>query len=142
MRDIEYRGKTVKNKKWVFGYYSKLAVPSGKTLRNTYNISTGSARKDGNKWIFETIDVYPNTVGQCTGFTDITNTKWYQHDIIGEKVPEYVIDYDSSKAMFNAFYINPDGTYDDAYEGDLSMLLKGCKVFGNIHDNPELLQRD
>jgi hypothetical protein len=91
-------------------------------------------------------DYYDNPnieIMQCTGLESLNGKgkEIYRLDILSNsrKTANFIVDWDDRKAMFNGFYLNGDGTWDDAYEGNLSM-LQDLEVIGNFFENPELLK--
>lgn len=121
MRKILFRGKTVKEQ-WAYGLLAHIG--------NAWYISNKAG-------VATAYEVIPSTVGQFTGLKDKNGTKIFEGDIVrvfdvwcgGVKK---VVWWESEAS----FKLSKDGkTYlclDTAIE-------KGCKVIGNIHDNPELL---
>lgn len=74
-REIIFRGKCIRDSKWVYGWYFE-RVEQGTHHRgqiNHYIILT----KDGEEY-----EVDPNTVGECSGLTDKNGNMIYEHDII------------------------------------------------------------
>lgn len=130
MREILYKGKP-KNEliDWVYGYYFYSELTCKHCIM-------GESKDYG----YNCIEVIPETVGQYTGLKDKNGTKIFEGDIIrvfdvwcgGVKK---VVWWESEAS----FKLSKDGkTYlclDTAIE-------KGCKVIGNIHDNPELLNAE
>ena len=121
MREILFRGKQVGNDKWVEGGY--------------YENNTG-------KYIISPALVahlvIPETVGQFTGLTDCNGVKIFEGDIISynDWYGEWsgVVKYDSDDAKFIVRLTDNDiADFGDLCCGD-------CKVYGNVHDNPELLE--
>ena len=125
MREILFRGK-IGRCEWIYGCFVK--------KRGIVNIF-----KNGILY-----EVAPETVGQFTGLTDKNGVKIFEGDIlkIGENLKGDVIfidensqDYgDEIHAAFHCKIHKHNKTIPiDSY------LLNNCKVIGNIHDNPELL---
>ena len=80
--------------------------------------------------------VIPETVGQYTGLTDKNGMKIFEGDILTiENEGVYAaIKYNESNA---AFYVE-----DEDHEDYLGEAWEtGVVIIGNIHDNPELLQK-
>lgn len=121
MREIEFRGKLKLNKQWLFGGY----LPPDRL---------GGFYEDGKLW---TAEVYPETIGQFTGFKDIDGKKIFEGDIVR-------IATNSSLILRVAW---GDGKYElKRPDGHIStepcdsFFAKNWEVIGNIHDNPELLE--
>jgi len=122
MRQIEFRGKTKKTGKWVYGDLVHNAFDSGKIIE--VGIQSESCYPD---------EVIPETVGQFTGRLDKNNTTIWEGDIcktynIGES-PANLID----TVVFE------DGSFLFKNDYKLSVELRGFKtdyieVIGNIHD--------
>ena len=85
-----------------------------------------------------------NTICQCTGFSDEDRKKIFEGDIVG------FIDCTSTENGYSEQYRRGQVTWDketasfqvterlsaESYE----VLDRGCKVLGNIFDNPELME--
>ena len=130
MREIKYRGLT-KEGKLVKGYY----VKSGMGQDYIY------IGKEGNPiWDIDGcyIQVIPETVGQYTGLNDKNEQEGYRSDIVSFGVtrrPQYLVEWCVCNACFQLRSI-------DAREEVLhiSNIVVG-KVIGNIHQNPELMEK-
>lgn len=93
--------------------------------------------KDGTYDILDDEFVFLPYIGR----KDEDNNFVYKHDIVDTDEGRFVIDWDERKCMFNCFYPNGDGTWDDAYEGNIDM-HKGLIKRGNIYENINLINED
>lgn len=149
MREILFKGKSLKDSEWTEGYYCRYGW-TGK--EKDYIIPDYASALWG-------VEVESNTVGQFTGLTDKNGTKIFEGDIvrIGRYFnnnfyteDNYVCKYDTNTASFKFYYIVPKDIADVnkyAILGDgatLSDMRCGftIEVIGNIYDNPELLQEN
>lgn len=132
-RTIKFRGKSLYNDEWVYGY---LLERSGKT--EIYN-----GNPDGSLfWA----NVYPQTVGQFTGLHDAKGREIYEGDIVtwltgrdGKGFMEIGrVEWRSDEGCY--IVINRFLTRDNReIVQSLIRCTRDIKVRGNIHDNPELL---
>lgn len=123
MREIEFRGKRKDNGEWVYGnlvidedkYYICLQV-NDHIKRDDYEVYM--------------IEVDPETVGQYTGRKDIKGNKIYTDDIVksGEEIGLVVFDKE-----YLGYFVN--------FEEQEPLYDVYIEKIGNIHDNPELLER-
>lgn len=127
MREIKFRGKSLKTGRWVYG-----SLISCDKYTDIW-----TANEDGN---VARDEVDPETVGQFTGLYDKDGEEIYEGDIVqfGQTILnvvefrhgafgyEYCVDFHSYCGNTN-FCFNPRNT-DHRH-----------KVVGNIHDNPELI---
>ena len=144
MRDILFRGKREDNGEWIEG----IPFPDdnwGITICR-YN------QMDGN---IEENDVDPSSVGRSTALVDANGTTIFEGDIIGVKHPEqkeifpcvpcivkygeYEDEYGVPDCRYLGFYLEVNKLCCSI----LNPLSYGMEyvVIGNIHDNPELLER-
>ena len=134
MREILFRGKQIDNGEWVEG---NLFVSD--TDGRTHILI-------GNRIITIEWEVGPSTVGQFTGLTDKNGKRIFEGDIVrfaerwigGEDVSivEQVV-FDEGGFCTNRYFLNNwlrNGIYGITK-------LEGIEVIGNIHDNPELLEK-
>lgn len=143
MREIKFRGKSLKTDRWVYGYYVHLEDTFRK--RETHRLYTGMADSmhDGEGYDFgeDYEDVSPSTIGQYTGLKDANGKEIYEGDIVRyrltderyKKNPRFtnlIIHYDGSQARFEAGNIYWD-----------TLRSNKVAVIGNIHDNPELIEK-
>ena len=80
MREIKFRAKTLKEGKWIYGFYAHF-VDSFRG-RETHRIFSGMADSDPEDFFpdFDTID--PATLGCFTGVRDINGIDIYEGDIV------------------------------------------------------------
>ena len=126
MREILFRGKILGLTDWSYGYYAK----SGENhfvLLDTDNEDNYSI-------------VDPETVGQYTGVRDKNGKRIFEGDIIEvdriydtpqPRPRRFTVEWEESSGFF------PLTIWDG---GDYFINTNYCKVIGNIHDNPELLE--
>jgi hypothetical protein len=134
MRAIEFRGKRKDTGGWVYGYL--YCIPFGyENPRNGYNFIVECAPK---KLLPDPDDfrlVYPDTVGEYTGLKDSNGVKIFEGDIVG--LPDHE-DWNVLICWDGGFKVR----YQDGSENWISELTDpgDIMLFGNIHDNPELLK--
>ena len=129
MRQIKFRGKSLKNKKWVYGDLMR-NICATRIVRYKETDNESVQRAD---WDY--IEVDDSTVGQFTGLTDCNGKEIYEGDIVKDEIDAvYEICWYDDLASFIAemvcnekpFMITDIGT-------------KNITLIGNIHDNPELI---
>ncbi|ELG8809570.1 hypothetical protein ROL36_001597 [Listeria monocytogenes] len=126
MRGIEFRGKIVGAEGFVFG---KLLAP----------LASGNAyiAYDVNEvrsfvYISRSEKVDPETVGQYTGLKDKYGKKIFEGDICWEEHNECygVVKFEEGKFLY---------VWENIAE-DLWEVAASIEIYGNIHENPELLE--
>ena len=124
MREILFRGKRTKTGEWVEGLLFHHCEKAS---------SIWSGKLDKAVW------VNPETVGQFTGRIDKNGKKVFEHDIlqICDGVSRGIVQWWENDQCYvletkEGWHIDDFGNYGrpEYYE-----------VIGNIHDNPELLER-
>jgi hypothetical protein len=125
-----FRGKRTDTIEWVKG---DLLHGVGDNVNDMYIVSNG---------IY--YDVFPETVGRCAEITDINNIEVFEDDIVvliddvkkTFDVSDGIVKYGRGGFYIHEFSLlnslNALATYD--------WILRG-RVIGNIHDNPELLDK-
>ena len=136
MREILFRGKRVDNGEWV----------QGDLLQNLDCLKIREQEKDI-QHIAKSFVILPETIGQYTGI-NVGADKLFEGDII-EWVEDYDDNWGDSKTYIgrslviwdndNSCWAAKTDTYIQFFN-DFSW--DRCYVIGNIHDNPELLQKD
>ena len=141
MREILFRGKRTDNGEWVEGF---IVTSRENTYPNGFEMITvdGINYDELDNYIpdFISYAVDPSTVGQYTGLKDKNGKRIFEWDIVNtdkfsEPNKQYIIKYD---LQFGAF-IGQDryNVYFVTFDGDSGEF----EVIGNIHDNPELLEK-
>lgn len=135
MREILFRGKTIKQNK---------GVTTEKTIKENMwvygNLTIGEIEGYKADMISNKKEIYyinPETIGQYTGLTDKNGTEIFEGDIMpvwenGEKYL-YKVVYCGDCFML-AMLDSEQGSYPLSIKHDIS------EVIGNIYDNPELLE--
>ena len=121
-REILFRGKRVKDGKWVEGLLTKDIKGHIRIQYNPRNFS---------------VVVNPETVGQFTGMTDKNGTKIFEGDIVKEK-------HKVHERIYSIFWRN-DCFSMSAQTKHISYYLdeivsSHCEVIGNVFENKELLK--
>lgn len=124
MRTIEFRGKRLDNRVWIYG--SLIVYTNLEGNRNTYIVDDS-----GN--IYE---VDPTTVGQYTGLKDNTSQKIFEGDVLRM--------YDNKRYSFTCIYRQSHSAFlgqcNETRLGLANVTERVSKeIIGNVHDNPELL---
>ena len=150
MREILFRGKRLQGGEWVEGYFVKSDInkrerESGKaTLIFTPDCDTFIMVPE----CHNSFMVVSDTVGQYTGLKDKNGKRIFEGDIVvfsrgrnlpNSACPPALIKYHQGDCAYRRF---PLGRC--VHRGGGGRLIQpdmmvSCEVFGNIHDNPELL---
>ena len=132
MREILFRGKRTINGDWVYGDF--VHGNERKSLRDSIFVYDSKTQS------FNDYKINPSTLGQYTGLTDKNGKRIFEGDIVktdkfSEPNKQYIIKYD---LQFGAF-IGQDryNVYFVTFDGDSGEF----EVIGNIHDNPDLLEK-
>lgn len=128
MREIKFRGKSLLNGKWIYGYLHD--AECGDNLMIQRNDLGSYGVKD-------------ETVGQYTGLKDRNGKEIYEGDILAtdERVIGYVVG-GVRGYCYDVNYINhPKGEKRwTLYETVTTDYPNKLAVVGNVFDNPELLK--
>lgn len=141
MREIKFRGKSLDNNEWVFGYYAHHEdVLRHREIHGIYS-DYADSMPDNDSYSFypDFIAVNPETVGQFTGLHDKNGKEIYEGDIVSVRTSD-------DRFTKNPTYKLGVVKYDDEYYGRWKVscyyrfIHEKMKVIGNIHDSPELLK--
>ena len=159
MRQIKFRGQRIDNGEWVYGYLYQLPLPSGV---GCMILTTDNYHEDNSiepeyhlaftLWV-DLFPVKPETVGQLIYLQDKKGLEIYEGDILFVEFADksggkQLVGWNEEAASWG---IMNRYEYQALKEGDewpefknytLLAFLKHaiiCKVVGNIHDNPELV---
>lgn len=123
MRTIKFRSQRQYDGKWVYGDLEN--SPIGKFCRiHEY--------KDNGYYKGE-VDVDPDTVGQFTGLTDKNGKEVYEGDIVRYRPNNKVYQVVFKDGIFWGEGNNGCGC--------AAHFFPACEIIGNIHDNPELIEK-
>jgi uncharacterized phage protein (TIGR01671 family) len=134
MREILFRGKS-KDGEWHYGMLATNLLSNGDIRYSIYKFPEPNDLREG---INCYCGVIPETIGQYTGLKGYNGKKIFEGDIlrIGTCSQAFCVEWDEDKAMFQVF-----SQYSEYVEAQFDE-IKGCiEVVGNIHDNPELLNK-
>ena len=139
MREVLFRGKEVADGKWIEGFYSA----------EEYNPYSGEVEHIPRIQIIGkcvSLGVIPETVGQYTGLTDKNGVRIFEGDLVryaerrlgGEDVSvAFPVTFDEGGFCAHHYFLN--NWLRNGLGGNTK--LEDIEVIGNIHDNPELLQK-
>lgn len=137
MITIKFRGKTIDEEKWVYGFYVHLLEPIKQ--KETDLIYTGFAETDVNDFFPDYYKIDPKSVGQYIGLIDKKENLIYEGDILRIN--------DDESGVIEVRFVR--GVFAFLWNGDLDEELpinaptyEWAEIIGNIHDNPELLKGD
>ena len=137
-----FRAKRIENGEWVEGYY--IYYPHGYYAEGEIeHILIDTSTSVG---LYKVYSVDPSTICQCTGFYDEDEKKIFERDIV------VFIDCTSTENGYSEHYCMGRVLWDEetgsfqvterlsaeSYE----VLDRGCKVIGNMFDNPELMEQE
>lgn len=138
MREILFRGKRINNGEWIFGslivdcenYYihmnTGIVSISENTAHTPYN-------ENSNVVVAYTHKVDPKTVGQFAGWNNKNHARIFEGDIVSQEDETGTVRYEGNYCTFAVILKR---------NTDLFQHIKyGCEILGNIHDNPELIDK-
>ena len=123
MRTIKFRAQRNYDGKWVYGDLEN--SPIGKFCRIHEYKENGYYKGE--------VDVDPETVGQFTGFQDTNGRDVYEGDILHS-----LINNKTYQVVFKDGFFWGEGKYGC---GCAARFFPSCEIAGNIHDNPDLIEK-
>lgn len=156
MREVEFRGFAVDEKKWFYGSYLKLdkvtLCPIGITeddINNNqqhYIIFQGFSDWNMPKQNYR-VDIVPESVGQYTGFQDKHGKKIYEGDIVNNPecaVLDGTVQYLSEVVFHKGKWMLKEKLKSGEYVIDCNLYseVRILEVVGNRFDNPELIKEE
>lgn len=153
------KAKRTDNREWVEGNlvrsedaiddYKVIIIP----ITKGYMFTIGGTRGTLGFKNWHIVD--PSTICQCTGFEDKNGRQIWENDIVsfedtGEEGYEYKegfdftnrakVEFAEGRWSLTDFASENSAVMDEMYDhAEFMELWQGCKVIGNIFDNPELL---
>ena len=134
MRKIEFRGKTIKSKKWIFG--DLLQYAGGTQIWEDTEHGKFNAQ------------VFPETIGEFTGLCDRKGVEIFEGDVV-RGCSEY---FGNGSLNCRALVVYAGGQFmlsfgesveECAVAEDVEALISWSaevEIIGNVHDNPGLLR--
>ena len=136
MREILFRGKRTDNGDWVEGY---IVIADERYFIAQYPECITSLYYPDDIYSFTSfVEVLPETVGQYTGLTDKKGTKIFEGDILHTNNSNCTLWYVDDK---NTGFCCNQGNANYSCVLDRFIVFSEVEVIGNIHDNPELIEK-
>lgn len=143
MREILFRGKSIKMNQWIYGGFHiwekrQVCALSNDSLKDdeiSYVITVNSFADWNMPRTMQAVEVIADTVGQYTGLTDRNGRKIFEGDIVNiltENEEFGIITYDDG-----GFFVDAS-----TFSVDFMNNINGSdiEVIDNIHDNPKALK--
>lgn len=140
MREIKFRGKRVGNI-WVYG--DLVHIDKGYIIITSTNLTIDNSLSEDNALVYSEKEfsvVIPETLGQFTGLTDKNGKEIYEGDVI--RIHEGRNDFKITLIIWNDEYLCYDPTNDELRHILRSRYSEYYEIIGNIHDNPEILNKE
>ncbi|MFN0675681.1 YopX family protein [Listeria monocytogenes] len=130
MREIEFRGKRIDNGEWVYG--NLMQFEDSATFIFADERKGASTLTYAHFIINNMHAIDEKTLGQYTGVKDKNGKKIFERDICWEEHNECygVVKFEEGKFLY---------VWENIAE-DLWEVADSIEIYGNIHENPELLE--
>jgi uncharacterized phage protein (TIGR01671 family) len=142
-KEIKFRGISIKTGEWVYGY---VVYGAGVLLGKAYIVPAIIQGYVHDNDMVECIEVKIDTVGQYTGLKDKNGTPIFEGDVVefkadytyhnGYKVGVFV--WSEANLQFMISVPNVEYHYNITQTDEFN---NKAEVLGNIHENPELLNK-
>jgi len=132
MREIKFRGKSLRTGKWVYG--SLVRYGDGRV--EIYTLINPRDENSLRAWLEE---VDPATVGQYTGLKDKNGKEIYEGDICNCREYECFgkVEWNNEEAGFYFCVVMEGGGFEEEHLYDY---VDELEVIGNIYENPALIE--
>ncbi|MFW6028715.1 MAG: YopX family protein [Halanaerobiales bacterium] len=120
MRKIKFRGKTIDERKWVYG-----------SLVCNFTATFYIVDEQGEKY-----NIISKTAGQYAGLKDCNDEEIYEGDIIKSHILDNLFLVKYENGCFGAEYIPEE------IIGYPLSILTNIEIIGNQYENPELLEEE
>lgn len=146
-REIKFRGKSKKTRKWLYGYLgeSKFSILDYVYTDKVIFDNVLSFNTDDSAYVVKDLSVEEETIGQFTGLCDKNGNDIYEGDVVKAPLLDPIF-FDIIKDKFcNAEIRFNKGSFVVSYYGSeyniyLSDLNDKIRVIGNKYDNQELIE--
>ncbi|HCU0631586.1 TPA: hypothetical protein OUF62_001299 [Listeria monocytogenes] len=130
MREIEFRGKRIDNREWIYG--NLMQFEDSATFIFADERKGASTLTYAHFIINNMHAIDEKTIGQYTGLKDKNGKKIFEGDIGWDEHNECygVVKFEEGKFLY---------VWENIAE-DLWEVADGIEICGNIHENPELLE--
>ena len=130
-REIKFRGKDLVTGEWLYGHYMPPFFEGASSF-------IWVPENCNDHWEYLNSQVITDTVGQYTGLKDKNGVEIYEGDIMNDPTSKIfgLVEWNNILTQFQLSWQNMPTTVDIFF-----MVKNGSLVIGNIHDNPELINR-
>lgn len=133
MREIKFRGKGIADNEWYYGDLIQSRLGTAWIITEDYTTAT----EDITLNTCASPQIKQDTIGQYTGLKDENEVEIYDGDIIKcSFYPEYIFEIKFTELCW---YMRKITTSE--YINLSNVLQYELEVIGNIHDNPDLLEK-